>query len=680
MKRWIVRIALGLVLAVVIVTSALLFTVDPNDFKPQIVQAVRDNTGRELIISGDLGLAFFPYLHVSTGQLELGNSQGFSGPFLTLREANLKARLLPLLFSRLEVVAIDIKGLSLFLSRDSKGLGSWMDLAAPSGDTSGSENKPALARDRRVPFLAGLIVDGLEIFDARIVWNDQQSGENFSVGGISLDVSDFAFGKPFAVNTRASATRKNVTAELDFSTEAVLEFDRLTLEDLVMKAVLSGPALPESPETVSLSADYLSTDGRIDNGRMQGLGLDIRFSSKNSADDELAGILEAAEFNPKDAFARLGIAFPRFRDSSAMEQVAFGCSWSASGDGLDVSDLLLGVDDSSLKGRVSVQDRNDPFVSLDLRLDTLDLDRYRILPEAGDTQSASGASGKTIDLPVTLMRKLSFNATLAADSLSVSNLDLVDTSLEVSARDGLISIKDIASSLYNGRLNGSALLDVRRKTPAYSWNHAIVGLEVGPLLRALHGREALTGTLQSNAAVTSSGMSEMDLRRNLNGKVDFKITDGAIMGTNVSQLVRDGIRKLKGQPPSAPEDPRTVFSLLSGSGIISSGVETTPDLFLLAPRFRITGNGQTDLVREVLDFRLVIELEGSQGRLDEGALGISSVPVRASGPVREPTISPDMDVILRSLGLSGGQAVQDVLKGVGSGLNKGVEGLKNLFK
>ena len=86
------------------------------------------------------------------------------------------------------------------------------------------------------------------------------------------------------------------------------------------------------------------------------------------------------------------------------------------------------------------------------------------------------------------------------------------------------------------------------------------------------------------------------------------------------------------------------------------------------------------MVREVLDFKLLIELAGSEGRFDEGALGLGSVPIRVSGPVREPVISPDMDAVLRDLGLRGGQAVQDVLKGVGSGVNKGVEGLKNLFK
>ncbi len=680
MMRRSIRIVLGLVLTAAIVMAVLLFTVDPNDFKPQIIKAVRDNTGRELVISGDLGLELFPHLHVSTGTLELGNRQGFSGPFLTLRSANLKARLLPLLASRLDVVAIEIEGLSLFLDRDASGQGNWMDLAAAPRQKAESGSASPLKRDRRVPVLAGLIVDGLEISDARIVWNDLRSGENFEVSGISLDVSDFAFGKPFDVDTHAQASRGGVTGELDFSTRAVLELERLTLENLDMKAVLSGNALPGSPETVTLSADHLATDGRIDNGRMRGLGLNIRFSAQKNASSELGGVVEAGSFNPKDACRRLGLSLPRFKDPLALESVAFTCAWSVSGERLDVSDVLLAVDDSSIKGGVTVRGSADPFVDLDLHLDAVNLDRYRILPEAGDPQPASGVSDNAFHLPVALMRTLNFNATMAADSLAVSNLDLSDTHLSITARDGLFSFRDIASKLYNGRLHGSASLDVRSNIPAYSWDHALDGLELGPFLLALHGRESLSGTMRSSASLTTFGMTERELRRNLNGKLDFKVADGAISGTNVSQLLRDGIRKLKGQSPGPVEAPRTLFSVLSASGTVTSGVETTPDLYLLAPRFRVTGSGQTDLVTEVLDFRLVIELEGSQGRFDEGALGLGSVPVRVSGPVREPTISPDMDAILRDLGLRGGQAVQDVLKGVGSGLNKGVEGLKNLFK
>jgi AsmA protein len=109
-------------------------------------------------------------------------------------------------------------------------------------------------------------------------------------------------------------------------------------------------------------------------------------------------------------------------------------------------------------------------------------------------------------------------------------------------------------------------------------------------------------------------------------------------------------------------------------------METSQNLLLLAPRFRINGGGQADLLRENMDFRLVLTLEGSEGKLDEGVLGLTSIPVRVSGPIREPTVAPDMDAVLRGLGLSGGKVVGDALKGVGSGLNKGVKGIKRLFQ
>jgi len=677
---WTARVLLGLVMFCGIIAGVLLLNFDPNDFKSQIVKSVRDNTGRELIISGDLGLEFFPYLSVSIRDLEFGNSQGFSGPFLTLTGAHLKTRLLPLLFSRLDVVAIDIEGLSLFLARDTQGRGNWVDLATPSTPDSGTDDAPVLVRDRRVPMLASLIVDGLEISDARIVWDDRQSGENFEVSGIRLDVSDFEFGEPFVVDTHAMASREGVTGELDFTAEAVLELDRLTSENLAMKAVLSGATLPGSPEAVSLSMDFFSTDGRIKNGRMQGLGLDVRFSADADPGSETKGVLDVAIFNPKDVFARLGLAFPAFTDPTALEQVAFSCTWSAFGDRIDVSDLLLAVDDSALKGQIVVLGRTDPHVNLDLHLDTLDLGRYTPLSQSGENQASEAASTRPDKMPLTALRPLNLNATLAMDAMTVSNVQVSGTRLRLTAKEGLIAAEEIETSLYDGKLSGSASMDVRGQTPRYSWSHSILGVQVGPLLRDLHGKDSLSGTMQSSSSVTSSGQSSMDLRRNLNGKVDFRVSDGALHGVNITQLLRDGIRKVKGQAPGPEEPPQTVFSELSASGSIIRGVETTPDLLLLAPRFRVTGSGQTDLVREVLDFSLLIALEGSQGQFEEASLGLRSVPVRVSGPVREPTISPDMNAVLRGLGLRGGEAVQDVLRGVGSSVNKGLQGLKNLFQ
>jgi len=676
--KWIMRASLVLVLGVAGLAGVLFFGIDPHDFKPQIISAVRENTGRELVIDGDLELGFFPYLAVSIDSVQLQNGQGFEGPFLTLRNARLKARLLPLLLSRLEVVALDVEGLSVFLSRNADGRGNWMDLATPEEPAGSGRGEPVLKRDKRVPVLASLIVDGLRISDTRVVWDDRLKDNHFDVSGIHLDVSDFAFGEPFDVDTRAAAIIGDMSGELVFSAKAVLELDRLEVEKLNLTARLSGDGLPQSPETITLTADHFSTDGRLDNGRMQGLGLDVRIATREAPGTGSAGSLDVAPFSPKDAFARLHLPFPSFPDPNALERVEFSCDWTAADERIDVADLRLSVDDSTMRGGISVQGRKDPFVSLDLSVDTVNFDRYRIRSADSDGQSSGKADSAT--LPLRELRALNGNATLAVGDLTAANVRCTDARVRGHAAGGLLVLDEVEARAYGGSLKASGALDVRTETPAYSWSHALSGLQIGPLLAALHGREFVSGTASGTASVETKGSAEQVLLRNLGGRYDFRVVNGSLNGVNIPRRVRDGIRALKGQPAGPEEPERTVFSVLSGSGSITRGVETSRDVLLLAPRFRVTGGGQTDLVRMDMDYRLMLHLDGSEGAFDEGTLGLRSFPVRVTGPVREPTITPDTNAVLRGLGLSGSRAVGDALKGVGSGLNKGLEGLKQLFQ
>ena len=57
MKK-IIYILLGLALAALVVITALVKLIDPNEFKPQLVEQVRKSTGRELVMEGDIGLVW----------------------------------------------------------------------------------------------------------------------------------------------------------------------------------------------------------------------------------------------------------------------------------------------------------------------------------------------------------------------------------------------------------------------------------------------------------------------------------------------------------------------------------------------------------------------------------------------------------------------------------------------
>jgi AsmA protein len=50
----------ALVALVVLGVLVVVWLVDPNSFKSQIEGAVRDRTGREFVLVGDIDLGFFP--------------------------------------------------------------------------------------------------------------------------------------------------------------------------------------------------------------------------------------------------------------------------------------------------------------------------------------------------------------------------------------------------------------------------------------------------------------------------------------------------------------------------------------------------------------------------------------------------------------------------------------------
>ena len=75
-------IVIGGVLAVLLITLvAVWLFVNPNDYKGRIAKAVRDSTGRELNLPGDIRLSVFPWI-----ALEFGPASSIAGLFGTAAE------------------------------------------------------------------------------------------------------------------------------------------------------------------------------------------------------------------------------------------------------------------------------------------------------------------------------------------------------------------------------------------------------------------------------------------------------------------------------------------------------------------------------------------------------------------------------------------------------------------
>src|SRR5258706_2213195 len=104
----IVRFALlglaGLLLLVVAAAVYLALFFDPNAHKAELQRLVREQTGRELELPGELKLRLFPWVAIETGRASLGNAAGFGAePMVAIEHARVGLKLLPLLHGKAEI-------------------------------------------------------------------------------------------------------------------------------------------------------------------------------------------------------------------------------------------------------------------------------------------------------------------------------------------------------------------------------------------------------------------------------------------------------------------------------------------------------------------------------------------------------------------------------------------------
>src|ERR1700693_621226 len=145
----------GIILFIVVGLLAVRVLVNPNDYKGRIAAAVKDSTGRELILKGDLKLSVFPWVALELGPASLGNPPGFgTEPFLAFNHAAVRISLWRLLSKQMDIQRVEIDGLDLRLRKDARGTGNWEDFGQTPRRTANTAEEAENGRPR--PDLAGV--------------------------------------------------------------------------------------------------------------------------------------------------------------------------------------------------------------------------------------------------------------------------------------------------------------------------------------------------------------------------------------------------------------------------------------------------------------------------------------------------------------------------------------------
>ncbi|OJW68585.1 MAG: cell envelope biogenesis protein AsmA [Aeromonas sp. 62-46] len=715
MKK-IIYILLGLALAAVVAIAALVSLIDPNQFKPQLVEQVRKSTGRELVIQGDIGWRFWPSLGLSLEKVALRNPAGFAEPDLVrFEQGEASVGLLPLLSHRLEIGKVTLSGAHLFIQTKADGSSNLRDLLQASADpkeeaaSEPAATTPPAASDKQ-PWQISL--QGVELQQASALLQDDRNGTVSRLEQLDLNLGQLAVDQWVPVTLAAKGAQGELAFDLKGSAQLKLASDasRSELKDVALAGSLSEPT--QRLDAFSLKADRLAL------GEWSSLSLSLSGAQGAADKPTLAGTLEGTlkarldenrqllELSDAVLAAKLsGDALPR---PQMQVKLAGFARAELDKQSVALSNLVLGADDALLSGSGAVRLGAVPKVDFDLKGEKLDLDAWlgqsaKAAPAAAMSGAAASAGApaqtaaqalSTAEPDLTALKSVDLAGRLQLGSLRLKGLDLSAVDLQLALAGGQLTLKQFSAGVAGGQVTASGVLDARQQPARYQVHKRVQGVDVRPLLQTLAQTDLLEGKGDLEVQVQGSGLSEQALRSRMQGKVNLKLSDGALHGINLAEMIREARATLTGKGADQVKEVRkTDFSALTASFQIANGIARSDDIQLFAPALRVKGQGQTALVPETLDFLFltsVVESSKGQGGKTVDELKDITIPVRIGGHWQAPSYKLDVKELLSNNKVLEEKARKEAERGLKKLLgdkadNEGVKGvadqlLKGLFK
>ncbi len=680
-------------------------TFNPNSYKPQIIQLVKDKKQRDLKLDGDIKLKFWPSIGADLGKMSLSEFKG-DKEFAAVEGLRVSLKLMPLLSKKLVVDEVEVKGVRAAIVKFKDGRMNIDDLLSKDDDK----------KQQQFEF----DIDHVAIENAALTYRDEAQGTQLALSGVNLKTGRIAPNVPgkidlsmtvkgnkpaidlgIALKTKltfdleqqvfsledmgldakgAAADLKNLNVKATGSVLAKLKAGELTTDKLsVMMAGVSGkdnldikldaPKLQitkdkatgdkvtvvakiTNPQGVTLANVVLpGIEGTAAAFKSAGMMLDLDIKQgdqtiKAKVSSPLSGNFQTQQISLPQLAITITATGPNLPGKSITGSL--NGSASVNGSKQQVQANLAGkVSDSSIKAQVGVNGFAPPGLTFDVDIDQLDLDKYAP-PAAG---GGKGGADKPIDLSG--LRSLRASGKLRIGTLKVSNLKASNVRLEIKANGGRVDVSPLAANLYQGSMNGAVSVNAAAATPSFAIKQNLAGIAIGPLLKDLANKDMLDGHGTVNVDITTQGNTVGALKRALNGGASVNLRDGSIKGIDVAGTLRNAKAKLgslKGQQTQAADkNQKTDFSELSGTFAIRNGVASNNDLSMKSPLLRVGGAGDINIGEDSINYTVkasvVGTLKGQDGR-DTGDLKGITVPVRATGPLAAPSFALDYNALL----------------------------------
>lgn len=658
------------ILAIITATIALIiglgiaylsFVFDPNQFKSQLIELVKNKKHRDLSIDGNIQLNFFPKLGVSLEKIKLSEFES-TAQFAALDRAQVSLALLPLLQKQIVIDKVSLHGMQLRYQRDAEGKSNIDDLIKQ--DSTAKEAEASNSSDKQMRF----DIEGVDIAQSSFEIDDQKNALKGRIQNLNLNTGKIGDKNKTPVKFSAQFQFDKPKAEAQIEINTQLRFDieqkSLDLQDLktqiagklatdpfdlqIDTAALFLSAVESKSEQIKLSAKLggaqeLNAQVVLNKFLMQDKNLSIA-ELNLQAHSKQAGASKQLELksNVKMALDMQIVQLPQLAihiklndPKLAQAEIVLPIHGQLSANLKDKSlnsTLDAKFDETKLHTTVQVQDFSNPAISFKVDIDKLNLDRY----VKNSAEPTKADNSKEEDLNLAALKSLKLDGLIRIGALQVKNLKINQVQLPLKADQGKITMNGIAAQLYQGSLAGNIGFDVDGNQ--FQMQQNLSNVQINPILVDFMQKDIVEGRGNLNLNINTHGKRVSQFKDNLNGTIRTQLSDGAVKGINLAKSLRDFKAKILNktdQQQAANKNEKTDFSALSASINFVDGIGNSDDLEMKSPFLRVGGKGQVNLRTSSLDYTAratIVNTSTGQDGTDLSQLKDLTIPVRISGP------------------------------------------------
>ncbi|SJL82771.1 AsmA family protein [Vibrio palustris] len=665
-------ILLGTLLAILVsCVIVLVIFVNPNQFKPLIVNQVKDKTGLDLVITGDISWQFFPSIGFQLGQTELKNPQGYSSAnMFKVDEVGIDVSLFGLLDHELNIGNVRLEGAEVHLETLKNGQSNLDSFKAPesaSSQATKSKSTPSQAKEEPSDTVKTddssqpweLSVQGVDIVNGVLDIQDQQTKTFTKLYDLQLSLDNFAVNQWSNVTFGAKGSHNQQTFAVSGTTELNVSnpWQDSTLRDMSIKASYSDKQVQIKQAEVTAESLSLTKENLI-KYQVSGKANDMALSADGQASmtiDEALNHISLTQFNVNTQLD--GKSVP---NAPLKLQLAAKGSYDLGKKQAKLNLDTLDINEMQWQGKVNAKLDEIPKITFSLSSDNVDLDPFLVSPEAQSQAKPKTVPAKTHDQSLidqkaaepdlSALSGLDVSGSVKMKQFKAANAKLHNVDINMAIHQGKVLLNHFDADLYDGHVNAKATLDGNDLPATYKASGTIKHVEALPLLKDLTKKQWLAGNMNADFSVQGAGLTPEILKPNLEGSLDMAFKDGSINGVNVAQLIRTTYAKLKGQKVEDDAPQKTDFSSLTAKVKLDQGVANVTSLHLQSPLLRIQGEGSANYLEETMDMlvrtSLVSSLKGQGGKsIDE--LRDVTIPLNIHGQWAKPKFKLVFDDVLK---------------------------------